>query len=191
MKLLLVLFLCLLKGSEWSNFYCYSLCLCYAYAILSFENLTLFYFLFSWKIIIIFDAKIKDLLSRCPVLLLFFFTLISVNAALQVNIHRIPDQPIQLYSGGSVVLTCTVTTNSPNITVAVEWFKSLQSLQHVTNSIHLSPPYRLQEHIWQSSIDLRVLTVQFSGWYYCLATTGDGSSTRAAHYQINVEESGM
>ncbi|XP_019852964.1 PREDICTED: Down syndrome cell adhesion molecule-like protein 1 isoform X2 [Amphimedon queenslandica] len=125
-----------------------------------------------------------------PLLVLFLCLLKGINAELEVSIHRIPDQPIQLYSGGSVVLTCTVTTSSPNITVTVEWFKSLQSLQHVTNSIHLSPPYRLQEHIWQSSIDLRVLTVQFSGWYYCLATTVDGSSTQAAYYQINVEESG-
>lgn len=115
----------------------------------------------------------------------------SAQATLQVGIHRIPNQPVRLYSGGSVLLTCTVTTTSPNTTVTVEWRKSLQSLQHVSNSIHISPPYRLQDHIWQSSLDLRVLTVHSSSWYHCIATTDDGRSIAPARYQINVEESGM
>lgn len=107
----------------------------------------------------------------------------------QVGIHRVPDQPIQLVSGGSVVLICTVTTSSLITTVTVEWSNSSQSLQQVTHSIYITQPYRLGTYLWQSVLDLRILTPGHTGWYQCQATDGSDGVQMTASYYINVEDS--
>lgn len=128
-----------------------------------------------------------ELCFHCYCFSIIFYTVVY---GIQVGIHRVPDQPVQLYSGGSVVLICTVTTSTPNTTLNIEWFNSSQSLQQVTNSVYITQMHHLGNNLWQSGLDLRILTLHHSGSYRCQATI-DNNEQMMAFYYISVEDSGM
>ena len=63
------------------------------------------------------------------------------------------------------MLLCTVTTNT---LPAVQWYNGTILLEGMSDSsVLITDPYRLNNGTWQSAMEVVVLTVYSSGWYYC------------------------
>ena len=65
-------------------------------------------------------------------------------------------------SGGSVVLLCTVTTDT---ITQLQWLNGTVSLDD-SSRVHITQPYQLYSGTWQAAMEVVVLTPH-SGWYYC------------------------
>ena len=116
--------------------------------------------------------------------ILFSFSVHSTQVT--VAVHRIPNQPSQLVSGGSVVLFCTITTAISNSIVQVQWYNGTQEIQE-TLSVHITQFYKLLNGIWHSSLEMSVLTFHTS-WYYCEATDNN-ETVQYGSIQLFVEDS--
>ncbi len=81
-----------------------------------------------------------------------------------IDVRRIPDQTSQLRSGDNIVLMCTVTTDTLN---DVQWFNGTVLLDGNSDEFIITLPYRLNNDTWQAVMEIVVLTVYSSGWYYC------------------------
>ena len=101
---------------------------------------------------------------ECIILFQFpFIARLSVSAT-AIDVRRIPGEPVQLQSGDSVVLICTVTTDT---VTAIQWFNGTTPLQGNSDGVIITLPYRLNNATWQSAMEVVVLTVQSTGLYYC------------------------
>ena len=92
-----------------------------------------------------------------------FIASLSVSATV-IDVRRIPGEPVQLESGDSVVLICTVTTDT---VTAIQWFNGTTPLQGNSDGVIITLPYRLNNVTWQSAMEVVVLTVHSTGWYFC------------------------
>lgn len=116
-------------------------------------------------------------------LLIIIVIMISlVDSFSFIDIRRIPNQFEQLKSGDNIVLVCTVTTNT---LTTVQWFNGTTPLNGDGDGVIITLPYRLNNATWQAAMELVVLTVYSSGWYYCKPDDLSFGSI-----QLNVQDSG-
>lgn len=84
------------------------------------------------------------------------------------------------------MLFCTITTAISNSIVQVQWYNGTQEIQE-TLSVHITQFYKLLNGIWQSSLEMSVLTFHTS-WYYCKATDNN-ETVQYGSIQLFVEDS--
>lgn len=83
------------------------------------------------------------------------------------------------------MLLCTVTVTT-NTVHSVQWFNGSTLLDENSSGLSFSSPYRLNNATWQAAMEVAVITVHSSGWYYCRTVIDDMTASGAI--QLSVQD---